>query len=213
MKKPSGISVSMFVQLVYIWIEERLGWLFPHLLVVFLIFSSIEFYGIRFIFGLCDGTCGSAGYICLTTFGTNACVQRHTLAYHLTVLPIGFGLLMEHVLHLVTPNSGSGGIGIDSGRRLKGDARIIGAVLIFALLTGLTAAVLCGFLCAFYACCLIGAAGFCRRVYILNPHPYGHFRRIIAYTGRNIGAFQGRGGGIAGHMLRGSLHTGFRILG
>ena len=55
---------------------------------------------------------------------------------------------MEHVLHLVSTDSGSGGIGIDSGRRLKGDARIIGAVLIFALLTGLTAAVLCGFLCA-----------------------------------------------------------------
>ena len=119
------------------------------ILVAFFIFSGFCVYGFRLILCLCDGACRATGYIYFTTFWADAGVQHDALTYYLSILALSLGLLVEYVLHLMSPNRSGSRIRIDSGGALEGDAWIIGAVLVFALLAGFTAAVLCRFLGAF----------------------------------------------------------------
>ena len=139
-------------------------------------------------------------------------MQRNALAYHFTILLLGLGLLVEYMLHLMAADGGGGAVRIDPGGRLEGNAGVVGAVLVLALLTGFTASVFRGLLGAVYACCLAGSFRVRCGVQVLDPHPDGHFRRIIAGAGRNTGACQGLGSRIAGNRAGGSLRTGVCIL-
>ena len=115
-------------------------------------------------------------------------MQRHRLADNLTVFPSGLCLFTHNMLLLMSPYNGGGLFGGDSGGSFEGNAGIVGAVLIFALLAGLALAFLHNLLWGFGF-----FRGFRRHVLrrhtalrsavlrILNAAPHGHGREIRAF--------------------------------
>ena len=65
-------------------------------------------------------------------------MQAHALADHLAVLAASLGLLPNDVLLFMAPDCRRGLVRVDVGGGLVGNARVVGAVLVLALLAGLT---------------------------------------------------------------------------
>ena len=89
-----------------------------------------------------SGTSGSARDVRFAALRTDCGMQRHRLADNLTVFPSGLCLFTHNMLLLMSPYNGGGLFGGDSGGSFEGNAGIVGAVLIFALLAGLALAFL-----------------------------------------------------------------------
>ena len=92
------------------------------------------------------GTGGAAGDVGLTALRADGGVQGHGLTDHLAVLPLGLGLLPDHMLHLMPPDGGGRLVRVHAGGGLEGDAHVVGPVLILALLAGLALTLLQGLL-------------------------------------------------------------------
>ena len=126
----------------------------------------------------------TAGHIGPAALRADRVVIGHRLADHPAVVPLGLGLLTDHVLVLMAPHGGGRLLRGDVGGGLEGHAGVVRPVLVLALLARLSLALLQGGLGALHAggpVVLQGLLRSVRRARLLigtDAHAHGHLRRI-----------------------------------
>lgn len=92
---------------------------------------------VRLLRGLEYRSGGSACHVNAAALRADGCVICHRLGEDFLVLPLRLGLRVGHVFQFMGANGGRRAFRADAGGRFEGDARVVGAVLIFAVFAGL----------------------------------------------------------------------------